>query len=72
VKSLFNAEQGYAFDLIADIEFPEEWQLGVLVGTSGSGKTSLGQEIFGKDKMIDLDAGWDSGKPDNRRHSGRL
>jgi ABC-type glutathione transport system ATPase component len=63
VKSLFNAENGCNFDLVANIEFPEEWQIGVIVGPSGSGKTSLGKKIFGDDKIINLDDGWDSGKP---------
>jgi ABC-type ATPase involved in cell division len=63
VKSLFNASDGCNFDLIANIEFPEEWQIGVIVGPSGSGKTSLGKKIFGEDKIINLDDGWDSGKP---------
>jgi GNAT superfamily N-acetyltransferase len=48
---------------VANIEVPEEWQIGVIVGPSGSGKTSLGKKIFGDDKIINLDDGWDSGKP---------
>jgi hypothetical protein len=63
VKSLFNASDGCNFDLVADIEFPETWWIGVIIGPSGSGKTSLGKKIFGDDKIINLDDGWDSGKP---------
>jgi energy-coupling factor transporter ATP-binding protein EcfA2 len=46
VKSLFNCEDGYRFDL--DAVLPLEgraWQIGVIVGPSGSGKTSLGRKL---------------------------
>lgn len=48
VKSLFNCEDGYRFDL--DVELPIEevpdWKLGVVVGPSGSGKTSIGHALL--------------------------
>jgi GNAT superfamily N-acetyltransferase len=48
VKSLFNAESGCNFDLVAELpDATEDWRLGVIVGPSGSGKTSLGRKIFG-------------------------
>ena len=60
VKSLFNAEDGCNFHL--DAELPLEgtdWKLGVIVGPSGSGKSSLGRMIFGaQSRLRDLDAGW--------------
>lgn len=47
VKSLFNVETGANFAL--DAELPLEgvdWQLGVVVGPSGSGKSSLGAKLW--------------------------
>lgn len=52
VKSLFNAESGCNFDL--DAELPIEsfpWSLGVIVGPSGSGKSSIGTLLYGADSM---------------------
>jgi energy-coupling factor transporter ATP-binding protein EcfA2 len=47
VKSLFNAESGCNFDLVAELpEFSEEgWNIGLIVGPSGTGKSSLGQRL---------------------------
>ena len=48
VKSLFNAESGCNFDLVADLPLEEKpWRLGVIVGPSGSGKTSMGRVLLG-------------------------
>ena len=55
VKSLFNAESGAEF--IRDFDIPiegMEWQIGLIVGASGSGKTSIGRSFFGSDKIINL------------------
>lgn len=30
------------------IEIPEKWQIGIIVGASGTGKTTIAKEIFGK------------------------
>lgn len=50
VKSLFNCEAGYRFDLAAELPVEDPaWGVGLIVGPSGSGKTSLGREIFGAD-----------------------
>jgi len=44
VKSLFNAETGANFDLIADLPIDaNDWKIGLVVGPSGSGKTSMGR-----------------------------
>mgnify|MGYP001172798573 CR=1 FL=1 len=47
VKSLFNAESGANFALDAELPIEEgDWRIGVIVGPSGSGKSSrstLGQ-----------------------------
>lgn len=64
VKSLFNAESGCNFDLtIENIDLSGEWNIGVVVGASGSGKTSIGKMIFGENKIVDLTSGWNNEKP---------
>src|SRR3954447_1007152 len=47
VKSLFNAESGCNFDLEAVLPnaTDEDWKLGLVVGPSGSGKSSIGREL---------------------------
>ena len=64
VKSLFNAESGCNFDLTIDgVDLSGDWNIGVVVGASGSGKTSIGKQIFGENKIINLSDGWSSDKP---------
>jgi len=44
VKSLFNAESGAEFNLDAELDIDDSnWKIGVIVGSSGSGKSSLGR-----------------------------
>jgi ABC-type thiamine transport system ATPase subunit len=46
VKSLFNVESGANFTLDAELPIDDkEWKIGVIVGASGSGKTSIGSKI---------------------------
>lgn len=48
VKSLFNAERGYEFEIEADLPADQnDWKVGVIVGPSGSGKSSLGTALWG-------------------------
>jgi len=63
VKSMFNAEGGQGFTKSIQLNLPETWQLGLIVGRSGSGKTSLGRQFFTDDKIYNPYAHWDSGKP---------
>lgn len=64
VKSLFNAESGCNFDLVIDgVDLSGEWNIGVVVGASGSGKTSIGMQLFGENKIVDLSSGWSMDKP---------
>ncbi len=64
VKSLFNAESGCNFNLtIENVDLSGDWNIGVVVGASGSGKTSIGKMIFGEDKIISLSDGWHFDKP---------
>ncbi len=58
VQSLFNAEcNGVAKAFNLPIE-GEPWSLGLIVGSSGSGKTSIGRQLLGGGKMVDLYANW--------------
>lgn len=64
VKSLFNAENGCNFDLVADLDLEGlEWTIGVVVGPSGSGKTSIGKKIFPGVPIHDHTEGWSDDKP---------
>jgi ABC-type dipeptide/oligopeptide/nickel transport system ATPase subunit len=64
VKSLFNAERGNEFNLVADLPIEDlDWGIGLIVGPSGSGKTSIGKNLFGGGKIIDLYEGWPKDKP---------
>ena len=64
VKSLFNAESGSKWCHTAEIPIEDmEWQIGLIVGSSGSGKSSIGRQFFGLDKIINLYDGWDHNKP---------
>lgn len=64
VKSLFNAESGANWSHIAELPIEEDsWQIGLIVGPSGSGKSSLGSAIWGGGKIIDLTEGWPKDKP---------
>ncbi|KJZ07565.1 ABC transporter ATP-binding protein, partial [Marinomonas sp. S3726] len=47
VKSLFNVESGANFDLDADLPIDDkDWSIGVVVGPSGSGKSSIGKALW--------------------------
>lgn len=63
VKSLFNAESGCNFDLVVDMDLSGDWSIGVVVGPSGSGKSSIGKIIFGENKIHDYTKGWAHDKP---------
>lgn len=52
VRAMFNAEQGHQVDLAADLPLEESgWRIGVIVGPSGSGKSSLGRAAWGEQAM---------------------
>jgi GNAT superfamily N-acetyltransferase len=49
VKSLFNVDSGATFDLEAELPIERlDWKLGLVIGPSGSGKSSIGRRIFGE------------------------
>jgi len=62
VKSLFNPERGDTFTLGAELpDIADDWQIGVVVGPSGTGKTSIGRKIGGG--IHDLYDGWPGDEP---------
>ena len=62
VKSMFNAESGCNFDLTAELPADDDsWRIGVIVGPSGSGKSSIGRNFWPGCAPVNLAAGW----PDN-------
>lgn len=64
VKSLFNPESGHTWEHTADLPVEEEgWHIGLVVGPSGSGKSSIGRQIWGNDAVHDLYAGWRGDAP---------
>lgn len=64
VKSLFNAESGCNWQHVAELPIEgNDWKIGLIVGASGSGKTSIGKQVFGEAAMYDLYSGWDGDKP---------
>ncbi len=64
VKSLFNVSSGADFRLAASLPIEnDKWKLGVVVGPSGSGKSSLGAKIFPGVSIHDSLAGWSPDKP---------
>lgn len=59
VKSLFNAETGYKWEHTAKIPIEDMgWQIGLVVGPSGSGKSSIGHAMFDGVDIHDLYADW--------------
>lgn len=66
VKSLFNAtdDQATRFAFEADLPLPDEWSIGVIAGPSGSGKSSMGRELWGPEYVYDAErAGWPADAP---------
>jgi GNAT superfamily N-acetyltransferase len=63
VKSLFNADSGCNFDLVAELPIDDsDWRVGLVVGPSGSGKTSLGRQLFGEEAFYRAE-GWPDDRP---------
>jgi GNAT superfamily N-acetyltransferase len=62
VKSLFNVDTGANFDLEADIPIDgDDWSIGVIVGPSGSGKSSIGNKLWGGKAIYE--PSWPQRKP---------
>ncbi|NRA19249.1 MAG: ABC transporter ATP-binding protein [Oceanospirillaceae bacterium] len=61
IKSLFNVDSGANFTLSADIPLEDDdWQIGVVVGPSGTGKTSIGKACWPDTQL--WDPLWSKGK----------
>lgn len=64
VKSLFNVESGANFTITANLPIDDkEWRIGLIVGPSGSGKSSLGKQIWGEDHIYNGEGNWPKDKP---------
>lgn len=62
VKSLFNAESGCDWSHVAELPFEcFDWKVGLIVGPSGSGKSSIGPRIFEGVDIYNLSGGWGDG-----------
>lgn len=51
-----------------DIELPDEWHIGLIVGNSGTGKTTIATELFG-DQMKNSHGGGVLIEERHRRHA---
>ena len=40
---------------VGDIELPDKWQIGVIVGASGTGKSTIAKELFSQELITGLD-----------------
>jgi GNAT superfamily N-acetyltransferase len=64
VKSLFNVESGADFKLVANVDIDDvEWGIGVVVGPSGSGKSSIGRKIWEGAAYYEPGEGWPKDAP---------
>ena len=62
VKSLFNVDQGANVHISADLPIEDnDWQIGVIVGGSGTGKTSIGKKLWPRTSTHNPK--WDKTKP---------
>jgi GNAT superfamily N-acetyltransferase len=62
VKSLFNVDSGATFDLDAELPIDQlDWRLGLVIGPSGSGKSSIGRRVFGASSFYEPD--WPGRRP---------
>ena len=64
VKSLFNAESGCNFDLTAELPADDlNWRIGLIIGPSGSGKSSIGRQFWSGVDIADLSDNWPEDAP---------
>lgn len=63
VKSMFNAETGANWQKIVNLQLPNDWGVGLIVGKSGSGKTSLGKKFFKNQDIYNPYDNWEKNKP---------
>lgn len=47
IKADFDVKDEHSCEhFVGDIEFPDDWQIGIIVGASGTGKSTIAKEIF--------------------------
>ncbi len=64
VHSLFDCPAGHTFTIDAQIpDLHEDWRLGLIVGPSGTGKTTIAREAWPGHPITDLQADWPSDAP---------
>ncbi len=62
VKSLFNVESGANFNVAAELPIDDDgWKIGLVVGPSGSGKSSIGRALWGDGAVYQPT--WPRGRP---------
>jgi len=55
LKCDFGVEPSHADEhFTGHVEIPEQWQIGVIYGNSGTGKTTIAKELFGADIITDF------------------
>lgn len=55
IKADFDIQNNHAKEhFIGDINYPDKWQIGVIVGGSGTGKSTIAKELFG-DKILQFE-----------------
>lgn len=64
VKSMFNVDHACNFDLTALLPADDDtWQIGVIVGPSGSGKSSIGRNFWPGIPIANLALDWPTDQP---------
>jgi ABC-type Mn2+/Zn2+ transport system ATPase subunit len=54
VRGMFDIDENHSNEhFIGDIDVPPSWNIGVIVGSSGTGKTTIARELFGDDYFIE-------------------
>ena len=50
VRGMFDLQDEHATEhFVGSLELPDKWHIGVIVGASGTGKTTIARELFGDD-----------------------
>ncbi|WP_430735224.1 GNAT family N-acetyltransferase [Halodesulfovibrio aestuarii] len=64
VKSLFNVDAGNSFSLMADLPIEEDdWQVSLVIGPSGSGKSSIGNALSAEGFTMHQERAWPDHAP---------
>ena len=48
-------DEKFEHNFKGNIDLPEDWNVGVIVGASGTGKTTVGKEVFADDYIVDFE-----------------